>query len=104
MQLFSRMSATRSLKMFLTPSWDAPYPWSVIKILLYCLECDPFEACRIWTVDSLSLEMVVDSSGDRGLIVLAHRSCNNVGFLDYPDDSMEHFDDLQCMHGALLET
>ena len=53
-KLFSRMSATTSSKML---SWAAPYSWSLTEIALYCLDCDLFEACLIWTLDSLSVEM-----------------------------------------------
>ena len=52
---------------------------------------------------TLFLEMVLDSSGNGGLSVLARRSCSNVGFLDYHDNSMDHLDDPQCLHVARLE-
>ena len=69
-QLFSRTSATGSSKVLFRPPWAALHSWSVIKIVLYCLDCDLFEACLILTLDSLFLEMVVDSSDNRGLSVL----------------------------------
>ena len=73
------------------------------QIILYCLDCDLFGACLIWTLHSLSLEMVVDSSDNRELSVLARHSCGNVRIFDYFDDQIDHFDALQCINAALLE-
>ena len=80
--------------MLCRPSLAAPYSWSVIEVVLYCLDYDLCKACLIWTLDALPLEMVVDSSDKHGLSVIARRSCNKVRFLDYPDDPMYHFDNL----------
>ena len=85
------------------PSWAAPYSSSVTEIVLYCLDCDLFETYLILDLDSLFLEMVVDSFDNRELSALACHSCSNVGFLDFFDDSISHSEALQCMHAALLE-
>ena len=102
-QLFSRTSATRSSKVLLRPLRVVTYSWSVIEIALYCLGCDLFEACLTWILEPLFLGMVVDSSRNRGLSVLARHRCSNVTFLDCHDDSIDHFDAPQCMHATLLE-
>ena len=85
------------------PTWAALYSWSVIKTVLYFLDCDPFEACLILILDSFFLEKVVDFSDIRLLSVLARHSCGKVRFFDYPDHFIHHPDALQCMHAALLE-
>ena len=63
--------------------------------LLCCLGCGLFEACLTWIVQFPFLGMGVDSSGNRGLSVLA--------LLDCHDDSLDHFDAPQCMHANHLE-
>ena len=103
MQVFPRMSNIRSSKMLPRPSWVAPYSWNMIKIVLYGLDCDLFKTCRTSTLDSLFIKIVVVSFGNGGLSVPARRSCINVRFSRCRDNSIDHFDDLQCMHAALLE-
>ena len=102
-QLFSRTSATKSSKMLFNPTWAVLCSWSVLKIVLYYLDLDLFEACLILILDVLSLPMVVDYSDTRGPNALARHSCSNAGFLHYPDDSTDHSDVHQCMHVTLLE-
>ena len=53
MQLFWRMSSSGYSKTLLRPPQVAPYSWSVIKILLSCLDCDLFKACPTCTLDSV---------------------------------------------------
>ena len=85
-QLFSRTSATRSSKMLFRPTWAVLCSWSVIEIVPYCLDSDLFAACLILTLDVLVLEMVVDSSDNRGPSALARHSCSNAEFLNYLGD------------------
>ena len=69
----------------------------------YCLDLALFEACLILTLDVFFLEMVVNSSDNRGPSVLARHSCSNAGSLDYPDDLTDHSDLHQCICVALPE-
>ena len=82
-QLFSRSSTTRSLKMLPRPLWAVPCSWSRIEAVPYCLDSNLFLASLILILDVLFLEMAVDSLDSREPSGLVPDNCSSAYFLEH---------------------
>ena len=76
-QLFSKTSTTRSLKMLPRPLWAVLCSSRGMETVLYCVDSDLFVARLILILDVLVLEMAVDSLGSCGPSGLVRHNCSS---------------------------